>query len=624
MRPCHGLFVDALSLGENLFICEGSVDYEDLSREQLINLLIKRDARRKLGLVWERDEIEHDGALNGDFVVMDLDADASCGTAPYRNLVIEADNFDALRWLRMTHAGQVKVIYIDPPYNTGNKDWVYNDDYRSKEDRYRHSTWLEFLFQRLTLARDLLRPDGVIMVSINDENHAKLELLMDEVFPGMRVGSMVWKTRNGSNADQLAYLSVDHEHVLVYANAGFAFSGGEKSYDLYTNPDNDPRGDWQPVSLRLGFSYRERPNLYYPLVDPKTDISYPASPDRVWVYATRARVKPGQKLQNRPMEDLVDEGRVVFPQEQRIEVWDTMDALLDAIDRGDVPRSGSAPMLRRGLPDLDYWVGRRVGFGTPRLKLFKADLRRASKPLSSWIATLGEDGNGDANRIRAGSNTEGAKALKAIFGEKTFNYSKPPSLVRELLRQATDAGDVVLDFFAGSGTTAQVVLELNAEDSLDRRFIMVSSTERTPDEPDKNLCRDICAERIRRVARTADGQGLGGDFAYLVAKRVDFEDLSYDLTADRIWLAVQSTHGLPVAPADRATPVQTAVTDDGLLVAYCDRFTEEAEAALVAAVARHLAIVYAYTPGPIRDLFADSNRVEVRAVTDELLRRFRA
>lgn len=601
------------------------MDYEDLSREQLISLLVKRDARRKLGLVWERDEIEHDGALNADFVVMDLDATASCGAGPYLNLVIEADNFDALRWLRMTHAGQVKAIYIDPPYNTGNKDWVYNDDYRSKDDRYRHSTWLEFLYQRLTLARDLLRPDGVIMASINDENRAKLELLMDEVFPGMRVGSMVWKTRNGSNADQLAYLSVDHEHVLVYANQGFAFSGGEKSYDLYTNPDNDPRGDWQPVTLAKAHSHTERPNLYYPVTDPRTGILYPCNPDRVWAYASRDRVKPGQKLQSSPMEDLVDDGRVVFPAEQRVAVWETMDDLLDAIDRGDVPKSGSAPMLRRGLPDLEYWVGRPVGFGTPRLKLFKADLRRASKPLSSWIATLGEDASDDANRIRAGSNTEGAKALKAIFGEKSFNYSKPPSLIRELVRQATDAGDLVLDFFAGSGTTAQAVLDLNAEDNLDRRFIMVSSTERTPDEQDKNLCRDICAERIRRVIQGVNGaEGLGGDFAYLVAARIDFEDLSYELTADRIWLAIQAAHGLPVAPTDPAAPVQAAVTDAGLLVAYCDRFSQAAEESLLAAVPGHLAIVYAYAPGPIRELFANDTRVEVRAVTDEFLRRFRA
>jgi adenine-specific DNA-methyltransferase len=150
------------------------VDYKELTREQAVNLLIKRDAQRKLGLVWEREEVDSDAALNSDFVVMDLDGNGgSCGNAPYHNLIIEGDNFDALRWLRMTHAGQVKVIYIDPPYNTGNKDWVYNDNYVDPNDRFRHSKWLDWLYQRLTIARDLLAADGVIFVSINDENRAK-------------------------------------------------------------------------------------------------------------------------------------------------------------------------------------------------------------------------------------------------------------------------------------------------------------------------------------------------------------------------------------------------------------------------------------------------------------------
>lgn len=161
----------------------------------------------------------------------------------------------------MTMSGRVKCIYVDPPYNTGARDWVYNDHYVGKEDRWRHSTWLEFLYRRFALARDLLTEDGVILVSINDDNRARLELMLDEVLPGMRVGSLVWRTRNGSNADQLAFLSPDHEHVLVYANPGFTFGGTEKSYAGYSNEDDDERGDWQPTSLKLGFSHKERPNL---------------------------------------------------------------------------------------------------------------------------------------------------------------------------------------------------------------------------------------------------------------------------------------------------------------------------------------------------------------------------
>ena len=192
-----------------------------MSAPELRRLLTEHLTRQKLGLYWERDAIEHDKALNANVVLPRLVPEWSHtpeGCTEHRNLIIEGDNFDSLRLLRATHAGKVRVIYIDPPYNTGNKDWVYNDSYVGQNDRWRHSQWLEFLYQRLTLARDLLSSDGVIMVSINDENRARLELLMDEIFPGRRLGTIVWRTRQGSNADQQCFLSVDHEHVLVYGN----------------------------------------------------------------------------------------------------------------------------------------------------------------------------------------------------------------------------------------------------------------------------------------------------------------------------------------------------------------------------------------------------------------------
>lgn len=170
--------------------------FENLTREQLLKLVRQREREKKLGLVWERDAIERDTALDDRFVSLSLVPDLSDGAAPWPNLVIEGDNFDALRWLRMTMAGQFRCILIDPPYNTGNKDWVYNDHYIDKEDAWRHSTWLEFLYQRLMIARDLLARDGVLLVTISDEQRAKLEMLMDEVLPGMRVGSLVWRTRS--------------------------------------------------------------------------------------------------------------------------------------------------------------------------------------------------------------------------------------------------------------------------------------------------------------------------------------------------------------------------------------------------------------------------------------------
>ena len=157
---------------------------EGLSAPQLRRLLTEHLTKQKLGLYWEASAIERDAALNANIVLPrlvekdshNLSQVAGPGTP---NLVIEGDNYDSLRLLKSTHAGKVRVIYIDPPYNTGNKDWVYNDRYVGANDRWRHSQWLEFLYRRLTLAKDLLTQDGVIMVSINDENRARLELLMD-------------------------------------------------------------------------------------------------------------------------------------------------------------------------------------------------------------------------------------------------------------------------------------------------------------------------------------------------------------------------------------------------------------------------------------------------------------
>lgn len=155
--------------------------------------------------------------------------------------------------------------------------------------------------------------------------------------------------------------------------------------------------------LTLGYSYKERPNLYYPLLDPKTGVAYPSNPDRVWVYASESRLKEGQTVQAKTMEEFIAIGQIIFPSaEQRVETWPTMEVLLAAIDAVDVPKSGKPPLLRRDLPNLEFWVGRPC---------------RCQN-----------------------------------FGDRAFNYAKPLSLIKNLLQQVTRPGDIVLDFFAGSGT----------------------------------------------------------------------------------------------------------------------------------------------------------------------------
>jgi adenine-specific DNA-methyltransferase len=268
---------------------------DDLAAPELRRLLKAHLTERKLGLHWEADAIARDKALNSHVVFPRLVPEYSHGLDSVRaegtgNLIIEGDNYDSLRLLKSTHAGKIRVIYIDPPYNTGNKDWVYNDRFVGQNDRWRHSQWLEFLYRRLQLAKDLLTSDGVIMVSINDENRARLEMLMDEVMPGRRIGSLVWRTKDTGN-DLSRRLSHVHEHILIYGNGKFGFNGLATDKSKFRNLDNDPRGEWSPQPLTANKTLTERANTYYPIQNPATGYWYPCDPDSVWRFASEAKIR---------------------------------------------------------------------------------------------------------------------------------------------------------------------------------------------------------------------------------------------------------------------------------------------------------------------------------------------
>ena len=606
--------------------------FQNLNAPQLRRLLVEHLSKQKLGLYWESNAIERDAALNANVVLPRLKTDFShtpSGTSQHRNLIIEGDNFDSLRLLRSTHAGKVRVIYIDPPYNTGNKDWVYNDKFVGVNDRWRHSQWLEFLYQRLTLARELLTSDGVILVSINDENRDRLGLLMDEVFPGRRVGSFIWKTRQGSNDAKGAFFSTDHEHVLIYANAGFAFKGFEKTFQTYSNPDNDPKGDWSSDSLSCAKNYVERPNLFYPIKDPKTGIYYPCNPERVWVYASKEKVTEGQILRANTMEECIDAERVIFPTVQRVETWNSIEEIHAAIDTGNVPGSGKTSMLRPELPNLKFWIGKPIGFGRPRFKRYKADLQNDTKPLSSWIVPNSENGLYEADdSFISGSNQEGARDILAAFGTKTFHYPKPLSLIQNLLVQASRPGDIVLDFFAGSGTTGQAVVELNAADGGQRRFIMCSSTEATTKEPSKNLCRDVCAERLRRVMAGYGGKpgytpAQGGEFAYLQLDKIEAADVAFEATPEHAAVLL-SMREAASAPVDIAAAIQVIGKYGDWLTVLCPQATPGTLDALAALLAAHgMARLTVFCPRPraLAALLAERGiEANTYSITDALLK----
>ena len=569
-------------------------------------------------------------------MALDLDTELSTPKASppggWRNLVIEGDNFDALRYLRMAYAGRVKCILIDPPYNTGKKDFVYNDRFVDENDSWRFSTWIEFLYQRLVIARDLLREDGALLVCINDESRAKLEMLLDKVMPGRRVGSFVWRTKDSAN-DAGGNLSQVHEHVLVYGNPQFQFGGKVLQLDDYRNPDNDPEGDWTPQPLTKAETYKTRANTYYPIQDEATGYWYPCDPERVWAYATEKRVKPGTKLRAETIEDLMRKKEIYFSVCKPSEVmqWDTLDDLKKAIraGKGPVLPKKKTPLLREDLPDLEFWVGKPIAPGRPSRKDYLKRKKKLVAPVSSWIAGkkeeidyLYDELDEQVELMRSERGGEGTDAINAILGTKAFNHPKPPSLIRALVGQASTRDDLVLDFFAGSGTTAQAVLECNQADGAEgrRRFILVSNAEATKDEPDKNICRDICAKRVQRVIEGyGNVPGLGGDFAYLRCRRIAPGRL-VEIEHAQVWTALQMIHR-ETLEAFAATDFLHVGDEESALI-YVPRFTTALVLALRKTVKASAAVIlYSWQPETLQQHIR-AGHVQHEAIPESLARRF--
>lgn len=388
------------------------------------------------------------------------------------NLIIHGDNLLALKALLPTYAGKVKCIYIDPPYNTGNEGWVYNDKVNSPiinewigkvvgkegEDLTRHDKWLCMMVPRLKLLRELLADDGVMFISIDDNEQHNLRILIDEVFGQNNfVAQFTWKRRASSAlADNL--VSIDHEYVTCYRKTESfkGFIGKPKDYKSYNNPDNDPRGPWILGDLTVGMTREQRPNQYYVITDLKTGKKYRPNTKRVWAYIPTSLKK------------LIDDGRIHFPDDSSQQ---------------------------------------------PKVKRYVSELKSDVNPLSTWIKSNSDDFEDESKfYLSSGLNSEGTKELQNIFGDKQFNYPKPISLIKEIIKQATHSDSIILDSFAGSGTTAQAVLELNKEDGCNRKFILVEME----DYADK-----ITAERVRRVIKGVPNssnellrKGLGSTFSY--------------------------------------------------------------------------------------------------------------
>jgi adenine-specific DNA-methyltransferase len=539
--------------------------YEEYSREELLRLLRERDRKPRFGLVWERDEIKHDRSLNDDFVVLEQESALSVGSEPHQNLLIEGDNFDALRYLRMTHAGKVQCIYIDPPYNTGNKDFIYNDRFVDKDDTYRHSMWLEYMYRRLLLAKDLLSNDGVIFVSIDDNEMLHLGMLMDQVFGEVnRVATCIWQKRYTSANDHKTIAPM-HEYVLVYQASDAwrrnLLPRGEEKDRQYRFVDG--KGTFRTSDYTCNKSAEERPNLFYAITQPNTGEEIWPSRTRVWAYSRDEHLRH------------VEEG-------------------------------------------LIYW-GKDGKGKVPAYKRYKHLLKNADGVVPNTWWTFEEVGHTDSAK----------KELMEILPEqaKTFSTPKPTELMERILRIATKPDDLVLDFFAGSGTTAHAVMKLNAEDGGNRRFILVSSTEATEEEPNKNICRDVCAERLRRVIQGYESRkgeavaGIPGSFAYLRTKRIPAARVFNDIQHDQVWMALQLIHGDTMAPYDGGAMLQVSGDADTRLVYVPKLDAASLELVVAQAEAGGTVTVYSWQPAQLRQRIEAGN-VSFEKIPEFLVKRF--
>lgn len=295
---------DRINLIHRISELEGLTDRE---RSALLGLL--RESKT-YGLVWEdKPEAVEERMLEELPVLREVPERALISDskdAP-NHILIEGDNLEALTTLAYTHAGRIDVIYIDPPYNTGNKDFVYNDSFVDREDTYRHSKWLSFMSRRLRIAKQLLSDKGVIFISIDDNEQAQLKLLCDEVFGETQfISQFIWHSRQNKDNRNISGVSIDHEYIICYSksNALRFFKGTERKIEQYSNPDNDPRGLWTSANM-VGLATKEaRPNLHYDLINPFNGINY-GCPDKGWRYDKNT------------MSRLIKEERIIWPKDSK-------------------------------------------------------------------------------------------------------------------------------------------------------------------------------------------------------------------------------------------------------------------------------------------------------------------
>lgn len=469
-------------------------DYSHLSKEELIKRIEKLESRKKYGLIWDeertKEKFEKD-AENALPVLKEISSKeiTDKNLSKPVNILIEGDNYHALSVLNFTHQGKIDLIYIDPPYNTGNRSWRYNNDYIERDDPFRHSKWLAFMEKRLRLACNLLKPDGIIVITIDDYEMFPLGMMADEIFgEANRLANItVLNKKSGRTTDK--FFATCHEYYLIYAkNAELAnvslFELSEDEAAEYKYQDEVSPYKWRDFLRTGGFSTpKERPNSYYPVYFNEKTGSISISEEKGSIEVLPIDSK-GQKR-----------------------VWrQTRPSLLQLIEAGDIK------------------VEKNNG-GKYSVRI-KDRLKAGLKPKTVW----------DSPRYDAA--THGTKLLESILGKsKMFDFPKSLYAVFDTVKIITKdkKGAVILDFFAGSGTTGHAVLELNKEDGGNRQFILCTNNE-------NNICTEVCYPRIEKVIegymnnKKEKVAGLGSNLKYFktsfVKKGLSQDDLKIRLTRE--------------------------------------------------------------------------------------------
>lgn len=434
------------------------IDYSRYSSDELIAQITQLKERREYGLIWdeEREPEKIVMQCREKFPVISEVKNNAIVNASDKptNILIEGDNFHALSVLYFTHNGMIDIIYIDPPYNTGNNDFTYNDKFVDQEDGYRHSKWLSFMKNRLRLARDLLREDGVIFISIGDDEQARLQLLCDDLFgPSNYIATLPRVAKKTS--DKGTYFKPTKDYILVYAKRKESLGafGIPKSDDISKYKDEDERG----IYKKSGAS------LYQPSLDPMRGCKN----QRYWIECPDGSfvIPPGNTFpkkvadaENKPPESS-DDGVWRWTWETYLKRKDEL-IFTKATDR--------SPLVNENGKRSAYNIYTKV----------------------YWDSLEGET-NLPQDIIYDYKNSQGTKALLSM-GLK-FSFSKPPELIKYLIRISQKSNDaIILDFFAGSGTTGQAVLELNEDDGGSRQFILCSNNE-------NNIVTDVCYPRVQKI-----------------------------------------------------------------------------------------------------------------------------